>query len=87
MDAATLTEAQRDGLACVTCGRDYLAEAVPTPHVPVGSPGGQLSWQTKTTRPGRSAAGREGAPRARGDDPDQVPHLRHPVQCSPRTRG
>ena len=43
MDAATLTEAQRDGLACVTCGRDYLAEAVPTPHVPVGVvDGGQV---------------------------------------------
>lgn len=29
-----LSDLQADGLACTTCGVDYLA--VPTPHVPVG---------------------------------------------------
>lgn len=29
-----LTDLQADGLACVTCGADYLV--VPTPQVPVG---------------------------------------------------
>lgn len=29
-----LTTVQADGLACVTCGADYLTVA--TPHVPVG---------------------------------------------------
>lgn len=42
-DPAALTEQQRDGLACVVCGRDYLTEATPTPHVPVGMvDGGQV---------------------------------------------
>lgn len=40
-NAAALTEAQYDGLACVVCGRDYLAD--PVPHVPVGMvDGGQV---------------------------------------------
>lgn len=46
--ASHLTAGQRDGLACVVCGLDYLAEATPTPHVPVGMvDGGQVfacSW-------------------------------------------
>jgi len=29
-----LTDLQADGLACITCGADYLM--VPTPQVPVG---------------------------------------------------
>lgn len=42
-DPAALTDDQRDGTACVVCGLDYLAEATPTPHVPVGMvDGGQL---------------------------------------------
>jgi hypothetical protein len=32
--ACTVTAAQADGLACVTCGADFLTVA--TPHVPVG---------------------------------------------------
>lgn len=42
-DPAALTEQQRDGLTCVVCGRDYLTETTPTPHVPVGMvDGGQV---------------------------------------------
>lgn len=42
-DPATLTDHQRDGLACVVCGLDYETGTVPTPHVPVGMvDGGQV---------------------------------------------
>ncbi|MCX9191961.1 hypothetical protein C3Y87_11140 [Carbonactinospora thermoautotrophica] len=37
IDPASLTSAQRDGLACVVCGRDYLKN--PVPRVPVGRSG------------------------------------------------
>jgi len=57
MDAATLTEAQRDGLACVTCGRDYLADAVPTPHVPVGVVDGGQVFACASHRADRECTG------------------------------
>jgi len=41
LNRADLSPAQYDGLACIICGRDYLAE--PIPHVPVGMvDGGQV---------------------------------------------
>lgn len=48
LDKDVLTAAQYDGLACVVCGRDYLAE--PVSHVPVGLvDGGQVFACTSCT--------------------------------------
>jgi len=54
-NAAALTEAQHDGLACVVCGRDYLAD--PVPHRPVGVvDGGQVFACTGCDRQAQAAA-------------------------------
>lgn len=56
LDKDVLTAAQYDGLACVVCGRDYLAD--PVSHVPVGMvDGGQVFACTGCARRCRDCGG------------------------------